>query len=101
MLNAEPNGTTRGVTLAPSFGKWDPATDRVGPLKGVGSGGMPPSTSEIQGPVVTPVTLNVPLAVDGTLTGPAHSPFCRVPDARFRSVDMRLRSGPLPPVRSR
>ncbi len=60
---------------------------------------MGPDSYTACGPVVTPITVNFPLAVDGTYTGPAHAPFCVVPDTRGRSVDNRMIGVPLPDVR--
>ena len=52
-----------------------------------------------RGPAVTPNTVNTPLAVDGTYTAPAQTPFCVVPDTRGRSVDTSKVVGPVPDVR--
>ena len=59
----EPVGTTFGDTEAVTFGRWYPVTAKVGPAKGVGSG---KSSGNEYWPNCTPVTLNVPFAVDGT-----------------------------------
>src|SRR3954454_13493996 len=91
----EPNGTSFGVTDAVIRGMWVPVTAIDGPLYGVGSVMLPLPGKN--GPVITPVTVKVPLAVEGTCSGPLQVPFV----SRGRFVDNRTDCWPLPPVRSR
>src|SRR5690242_17233208 len=92
-----PNGTIRGFTAAVIRGWFVPLTVIVWPAYGVGSYGVP-KTGPPYGPTMTPVTLNVPFAVDATLSRPVQVPLASVPAVRFRAAETMSPRPPVPPV---
>jgi hypothetical protein len=82
---AEPNGTTFGMIETPILGRWTPVTAMLGPANGVGVVMLPVEPSMMV-PSITPETLKVPFAVEGTYSDPFQVPLWTVPEASPRSA---------------